>query len=504
MNFDYLQILRLAAPETILVLAALGVLALDLTGGRGKPLSARMETGARLTIGGCLAALGWMFAFPADGGLADGMFVASPLTQWLKSVLLVLTIGTTLVSMTARFTGHVGEYFALILFATTGMLFIVSSENLLMVFLALELTSLSLYVLVAFNKAGITSAEAALKYFLFGGMSAAFMLFGLSLIYGASGQIEITAIRVAIAGRTADSLLLTGLVMTLVGLGFKVAIVPFHLWAPDAYQGAPTPSAALIASGSKVAGFFILARLLSVSFPDAAGSGDWRGFLPGWMPVLAVCGALSMILGNLAAIRQTSVKRLLGYSAVAHSGYMVLGVMVAGSGWRNEESLAPLLYYVTTYALTSVGAFAVVSLVERETGNDQITSFAGLSRRAPVASFAMLIFLLSLAGIPPLAGFFGKFYLFAAAADSGGRPLGWLWLVILAIATSAVSLYYYLQVLKQIFVIHPPEDAPDTKLPLPASLALVVVGASVATLVLGCAPRLWLGPIQAALQARAF
>lgn len=504
MNFDYLQILRLAAPETILVLTALGVLALDLTGGRGKSLPSRMEASARMVIGGCLAALVWMFAFPAYGKLPDGIFVASPLTQWLKSVLLVLTVATTLVSVPARFTEHVGEYFALLLFATIGMLFIVSSENLLMVFLALELTSLSLYVLVAFNKASITSAEAALKYFLFGGMSAAFMLFGLSLIYGAGGQLEIEAIRTAIAGQTGDSLLLTGLVMTLVGFGFKVAIVPFHLWAPDAYQGAPTPSAALIASGSKLAGFFILARLLSVSFPDATGSGDWRGFVPGWMPVLAVCGSLSMILGNVAAIRQTSVKRLLGYSAVAHSGYMVLGVMVAGFGWRADESLVPLLFYVSTYALTSVGAFAVVSLVERETGNDQITSFAGLSRRAPVASFAMLIFLLSLAGIPPLAGFFGKFYLFAAAADSGDRPLGWLWLVILAIATSAVSLYYYLQILKQIFVINPPDGTPDTKLPLPASLALVVVGAAGVTLVLGCLPHLLLGPIQAALRAGAF
>jgi NADH-quinone oxidoreductase subunit N len=204
------------------------------------------------------------------------------------------------------------------------------------------------------------------------------------------------------------------LVLTVIGFGFKIAAVPFHLWAPDAYQGAPTPSAALIASGSKVASFFILARILALGFAGAEGSGEWRNFLAGWMPVLAVCAALSMLLGNFAAIVQTSVKRLLAYSAIAHAGYMALGVIVTGYGGRGQPALAPFLYYVATYALTTVGAFGVVMLVENQTGNDKL-GFCGLGKTAP---FVVLHdgFHISLAGIPPLAGFVGKF-IFAARSE---------------------------------------------------------------------------------------
>jgi NADH-quinone oxidoreductase subunit N len=412
-------------------------------------------------------------------------------------VLLVLTALTALVSISGTFTEHVGEYFALVLFATVGMLLLVSADNLLMLFLALELTSLSLYVLVAFNKRSIQSAEAALKYFLFGGMAAAFTLFGLSLIYGLTGQIQLSGIAANLPGRTQDPLFLAALVLTVIGFGFKIAAVPFHLWAPDAYQGAPTPSAALIASGSKVASFFVLAKVMSLGFAAASGSGEWGRFGTGWMPLLALCAALSMVLGNFAAIVQSSVKRLLAYSAVAHAGYMLLGVLVTGYA-GSAAPFAPLLYYVTTYGLATVGAFAVVTLVEQATGSDKLTAFAGLSRRAPVASFCMLVFMLSLAGIPPLSGFFGKFYIFTAAVGTSPRDLGLLWLVVLAIATSAVSLYYYLQVLKQIYVAEAPDG--DVALRTPGSLAVTIGVTAAATVVLGCAPSLLLARLSEVLQ----
>ena len=285
--------------------------------------------------------------------------------------------------------------------------------------------------------------------------------------------------------------------MTVIGFGFKVAAVPFHLWAPDAYQGAPTPSAAFIASGSKVAGFFVLARVMMLGFKGAEGSGAWHAYQPGWVPLLAILAGASMLLGNLTAIVQSSVRRLLAYSAIAHAGYMLLGVLPHG-----EQGLAALVYYVITYGLATLGAFGVVSIVERQTGGDRLSDFAGLSRRAPVLSFCMLIFMLSLAGIPPLAGFFGKFYVFASALNADPANLGLLWLVVVALAMSAVSLYYYLQVLKQIYVAEPGQGTgaaanPDHKPGCHRLLALAVV-------VLGCAPNLLLGPLARAILAAGF
>jgi NADH-quinone oxidoreductase subunit N len=287
------------------------------------------------------------------------------------------------------------------------------------------------------------------------------------------------------------------IVMVIIGFGFKIAAVPFHLWAPDAYQGAPTPSAALIASGSKVASFFIFAKVMMFGFAGAEGSGAWRGFVSGWVPTIAVVAVLSMILGNLAAIVQSSVRRLLAYSAIAHAGYMLLGVMThSGAG------LASLIYYAVTYGLTTVGAFGVVAVVEQGTGGEKLSDFAGLSRRAPLVSFCMLIFMLSLAGIPPLAGFFGKFYVFAAAVITGAPNLGLLWLVILAIAMSAVSLYYYLQVLKQIYVVDVSGDEPALKVPILTQIALCLLALGV--ILFGCAPSLFLNSLEHAMHGAGF
>jgi NADH-quinone oxidoreductase subunit N len=371
----------------------------------------------------------------------------------------------------------------MILLGAVGMMFLVSSEDILMIFISLELTSLSLYVLTAFNKRNVKSAEAALKYFLFGGMAAAFTLFGLSLLYGLSGATNLSQIAAAIRSGGLDPLALLALVMIVVGFGFKVAAVPFHLWAPDAYEGAPTPSAAFIASGSKVASFFVFAKVMMIGFAGVAAVEGWQARLPWWTPTLALVAGASMVLGNFVAIVQTSVRRLLAYSAIAHGGYMLLGVIACG-----DQGLGPLVYYVLTYAATAVGAFGVVSIVEQQTGGSRLSDFAGLSRRAPLLSLCMMVFMLSLAGIPPLAGFFGKFYLFSAAMASGSGGLGLLWLVALAVGTSAVSLYYYLQVLKQIYIREPASDLVEKAAPISGQIVTVLL--AVAIVVLGCAPNL--------------
>lgn len=491
---SYLELLRLAAPETIVVITALAVLAIDLTSMRGLETRLRFVVGGLLTCVGCAAAIAWMLVMPEHGDLSGGMLAVTPLTQLVKICLLALTIFTVLISIESDFTTHVGEFLALLLLATVGMMFLVSAEDVLMIFVALELTSLSLYILTAFNKRTTKSAEAALKYFLFGGMSAAFMLFGLSLIYGLSGSTNLHAIASSLAGKGLDPLLVVAIVMTVIGFGFKVAAVPFHLWTPDAYEGAPTPSAAFIASGSKVASFFIFAKIMAVGFAGAEGSGAWHNFVAGWTPVIAVIAALSMILGNLAAIVQTSVKRLLAYSAIAHAGYMLLGVLA-----HDSLAVSSLIFYAVTYGLTTIGAFGVVSVVEQMTGDDKLASFAGLSKRAPVVAFCMMIFLLSLAGIPPLVGFFGKFYLFAAVVKNGAANLGVLWLVILAIAMSAVSFYYYLKVLKQIYVVDRTDGTDATKPSWFTQAVLLVM--AVLVILLGCVPDLLVGALRACFAA---
>jgi NADH-quinone oxidoreductase subunit N len=494
---SYLELLKLAAPEVILVLTVLVVLATDLLALRGLELRFRHLVGAMISCVGCAVAIAWMLALPQQANFLEGMLVVNPLTQFVKVALLALTISTILISVDTDFTTHVGEYLALILLAAVGMMFLVSSEDILMIFISLELTSLSLYILTAFNKRNPKSAEAALKYFLFGGMSAAFTLFGLSLLYGLSGATNLGEIAASITGPKLDPLLVVAIVMTVIDFGFKVAVVPFHLWAPDAYQGAPAPSAAFIASGSKVAGFFIFARVMMFGFKGAEGSGGWHAYVPGWVPVLAILAAASMLVGNLAAIVQSSVRRLLAYSAIAHAGYMLLGVVPHG-----DQSLAALIYYVITYGLSTLGAFGVVSIVEGRAGGDRLSDFVGLSRRAPILSFCMLIFMLSLAGIPPLAGFFGKFYVFASVLSPDPANLGLLWLVVVALAMSAVSLYYYLQVLKQIYIAEPGPQESTMPIPLLSQIALLLLALSV--IVLGCAPNLLLGPLINAIQSAGF
>jgi len=495
----YFDLLTLAMPETIVSIAALVVLFVDLGVMRSAEGKWRRLVAAAITGMGCLLPIFWMVQVQQHTTAESwhGMLVIDPLTQLVKQAVLLLTVFAAWLSIDSTFTEHVGEYFALLLLATVGMLFMVGSENVLLIFISLELLSLSLYVLAAFHKRSVRSAEAALKYFLFGGMAAAFTLFGLSLLYGLSGSIELRPIAAVLRGKGLDPLLSVAVVMTVIGFGFKIAAVPFHLWAPDAYQGAPTPCAAFIASGSKVASFFILAKIMMLGFAGAEGNGAWRGFVSGWVPLLAVIAAFSMLLGNLAALAQGNVKRLLAYSAIAHAGYALLGVLT-----DNLQGVASLVYYVVTYALTVLGAFGVVSAVEETAGEARLTDFAGLSRRAPLLALCMMVFMLSLAGIPPLAGFFGKFFVFAAALGAEPRNLGLLWLVIFAIAMSAVSLYYYLQVLKQIYVAEAHPAAPPIRATAPFTIAVVSIAFGV--VVLGCAPNLLVGKLSAAIQLAGF
>jgi NADH-quinone oxidoreductase subunit N len=478
------------------VVTALVVLGLDISVLRNHTLRSRLGIGLALTVSGVIAAIAFLLgSLPATKEtFADGMLVIAPLSQYVKLAILVLTAVTACIALNERFTPHAGEYFALLLLAATGMMFLVSSENILMIFIALEFLSLSLYILAAFDKHDLASAEAALKYFLFGGTSAAVMLFGLSFIYGMSGELNLVTISSKLKSARLDPLVVVGLIMVAAGLAFKVAAAPFHLWAPDAYQGAPIPSAALIASGSKVASFFILLKIVMVGFDGVEGSGAWRGFQTGWIPILAVLAAGSILIGNLAAIVQSSVRRLLAYSAVAHAGYIIVGLLS-----DQQQGAASVLFYALTYALTVLGAFAVVGIVQDRTGSDRLSAFAGLGRNSPALAFCMMIFLLSLAGIPPLVGFFGKFYLFAAALNTVPQNLGLLWLVILAIAMSAVSLYYYLQVLKQIYVVEP--EAPLQRLSTPFLTQAVVVAVAIVVVVLGLAPNLLVGRILVAMGA---
>ena len=318
-------------------------------------------------------------------------------------------------------------------------------------------------------------------------MSAAFTLFGISLLYGITGEIRLGDVAASHAGTNAEPAYYAALVMTLAGFAFKLAAAPFHFWAPDVYEGAPAPVAGFIASGSKVAGFVVLARLLLTGFGASRGSAAAAAFMPGWLPVLAVMAVVSMVAGNLAALAQTSVRRLLAYSAIANAGYALLALF-----GQEPRALPALLFYVITYALTVLGAFSVVGIVENGGGRANLVDFAGLHRRAPLLSFCMLVFMLSLAGIPPLSGFFGKFYVFISAA-SAAPSLSLLWLVIIAVAMSAVSLYYYLQVLKQVYAAEPRERAPAVQPGVCAQLAVVLLAAMV--LVLGCAPGLLLAKI---------
>lgn len=482
-----------------LVVLAFAILAIDLFGMRRQSVEVRSKwLGAGTAVGLVIASLTIASRIGevsdrAQTYLLGGSLVVDDLGLFFQVVVLALTLLTVLISMGAEFTEHVGEYYALLIFGALGMMFLITSEELIVIFSSLELLSLCLYILTAFNKNERRSTEAGIKYYVFGALSSAFLLFGLSYLYGLTGETSLTEIGKSLSAMTMDqstkTILLMALVFTVVGFGFKVAVVPFHLWAPDAYQGAPTPVTAFIATGSKVASFIVLLKVMMIALPTETlqGAALWHPLSggatmrTGWVSLLVVVAALSMIIGNVAAIVQSNVKRLLAYSSIAHGGYILLGVLAAST-----TGMQSVLFYVIVYGMANVGAFGVVQALADKAGGDNFENFRGMARRSPFLSFMMLIFVLSLAGIPPLGGFFGKFYLFLSAAEA--HSLGMLWLVILAIAMSAVSLYYYLVLLKQMFVV----DAVDaTPISAPYQFRIATATAALLVVLLGMFP----GPV---------
>jgi NADH-quinone oxidoreductase subunit N len=437
---SYLELLKLVSPEIVVVVTALVVLAIGLTSSRSSAIC------PFLAAIGLTVAIGAVLALPQPATLFGGMLVISPLNSLFKIICLALAFCTVLLTLVEKSRRNPAEYLAILLFGTIGLMLLVGSEELLMIFIGLELLGLSLYVLTAFDKADVRSAEAGLKYLLFGSTASAFTLFGISLVYGMSGVTGLAATAQRLSAPPVQPLLAIGIVMTLAGFAFKIAAAPFHPWAPDAYQGAPAPSAAFIASGSKVASFVVLGKIVLIGFAPVQGSAAWHAMTAGWSPVLGALAALSILIGNFVALAQTNVRRLLAYSAVAHAGYTLLGLIAGG-----RDGFSATLFYTSIYAITLVGAFGVVGLVRNETGGDDFKNFAGLRLHSPLLAGCMLIFILSLAGLPPLAGFFGKFYLFSVAMRAGPNQ-GLLWLVAIALFGSFISLYYYLMILKVIFI----------------------------------------------------
>ncbi len=487
---SYLELLKLTAPEAIIVVTALVVLAIGLTSARATALSTFI---ASLGLAAAIAAV---LLLPPHAMLFSGMLVVSPLNSLFKVICLVLALFAVLLTSGEKSLRNYGEYLAILLLGTVGLMLLVGSEELLMIFIGLELLGLSLYIMTGFNTIDISSAEAGLKYFLFGSTASAFTLFGISLVYGMAGSTSLALIAPKLATTATHPLLAAGVVMTLVGFAFKIAAAPFHLWAPDTYQGAPVTSAAFIASGSKVASFVVLGKIVLIGFAPLHGSADWQAMIAGCSPVLAVLASLSIVLGNFVALVQTNVRRLLAYSAVAHAGYTLLGIIAA-----DHDGFSATLFYTTIYALTLIGAFGVVGMVRRETGGDDLQNFVGLSQRSPLAAACMAVFMLSLAGIPPLAGFFGKFYLFTVAFRAGPNH-GLLWLVALAIFGNFVSLYYYLIVLKAVFVEQGAPVAADHRSRMTGHLVQKITVAVLAVLVLlfGIDPSGLVARIAASLQ----
>jgi NADH-quinone oxidoreductase subunit N len=472
----YPALFRVMLPETALEVAALIVLVVDLAFLRKAAVNVRTRIASLLGIAGCLAGL-WLMegqgvtTFSASGNASTALLVTGGYAAVAQIAILILTAFTLVLLLDSRFTRHVGEYVAIVLMSATGGLIICGAQDLLVIFVGLELLSLGLYILAAFAKGSGKSAEGALKYYLFGGMSAAFLLFGFSYLYGLAGSTNLQEVFAAIVapGVASSPLLYIALVAVAAGLGFKVAAFPFHLWAPDAYEGAPAPAAAFIASVSKVASFALLITItMNVQSPR-------------WGLLLVILAAASMFAGNLAALAQVSVRRLLAYSAIAHAGYMLLAL-----AYLSDRSRSALLYYILTYALTTIGAFGVVGVVERATGTDRFDGFLGLNKRNPLLAAVLLVSFLSLAGIPPLVGFWAKFNLFAAVLAVGGGVVPFT-LVALAVGFSAVSLYYYLQVLKRAYVMAPTDES-RIKVDPVVTLVLVLIG--VAVVLLGCFPSL--------------
>ena len=432
-SLDY----KVLTPYTILTVWACVLLLVDLFIPKDrKGLTALLSAlGLAITLGFTLAQIG------SEGTGFNGMVMLDGFSTFVNALLLVSgLLGVALAYGYVKRMGlERGEYYSLLLFSVTGMMLMAQAADLIIVFLALELLSIPLYVLAAFARPKLESEEAGLKYFLLGAFSTGFVVYGIALIFGATQSTNLAAI-VESASRANSNLLLTiGAALVLIGFGFKVAAVPFHMWTPDVYQGAPTAVTAFMSSGAKIAGFAALLRVFATAFPSIAVD---------MTDILWVLAALTMIVGNVIAISQTDIKRLLSYSSIAHAGYILMAFVPYGNPEVRDVSIAAGLFYLVAYAVTNFGAWGVVIALEKSEGKGlQIADYAGLSKKHPALAAAMTIFMLSLIGLPPTIGLVGKFYLFRAVIAGGFTGLA-----IIGVLTSLVSAYYYLRVVVTMYM----------------------------------------------------
>jgi NADH-quinone oxidoreductase subunit N len=397
------------------------------------------------------------------GTAFHGMFINDGLSLFFKQLFMVAAI--LVLFMAAEFSdklaeGSVAEYYSLILFALAGMLFAASSNDFTMLFVSIELITITFYVLVSFQRSKLQSLEAGVKYLILGALSSAFMVFGIALIWGTTGKLNFTELAAVAPQFESSRIFLLGVLLVLVGLGFKIAAFPFQIWAPDVYQGAPTPTTAFLAIGSKAAGFVLLLRVLFTAVPSVTAH---------WANLLIVISAITILYGNLCAIPQRNLKRLLGYSSIAHAGYLLLGVAALSASGQSA-----LLYYFAGYVFTVMAALFVITLVMRQLPTEDIGGLAGLNQRSPLLAATLTIAMVSLAGIPPLAGFFGKFLLLKAVIETAqitGNH-GYYWLAFITLAGVIISLYYYFGVIRAIYWSKDPTDLSPIELSSPAKFSI--------------------------------
>ena len=399
------------------------------------------------------------------GTAFGGMFVNDALSLFFKQLFIVAAI--LVLFMAAEFSDHlaegsVAEYYSLILFALVGMLFAASSNDFTMLFVSIELITITFYILVSFQRSKLQSLEAGVKYLILGALSSAFMVFGIALIWGTTGELNFTKLAAVAPQFETSRIFLLGVLLVLVGLGFKIAAFPFQIWAPDVYQGAPTPTTAFLAVGSKAAGFVLLLRVLFTAVPSVTHTHQWAN-------LLIVISAITILYGNLCAIPQRNLKRLLGYSSIAHAGYLLLGVAALSASGQSA-----LMYYLAGYVFTVMAAFFVIALVMRHLATEDISGLAGLNQRSPLLAATLTLAMVSLAGIPPLAGFFGKFLLLKSvieAAQVTGNH-GYYCLAFTALAGVIISLYYYFGVIRAIYWSKDVPDVSPIELSSPAKLSI--------------------------------
>jgi NADH-quinone oxidoreductase subunit N len=476
---DALRIL----PEIILTLAGVFVMVIDAL----LPKQSSRKSLGWLAVLGALAALAasfWQYQL-LPGTAYFGVVQTDAFSVFFHVLIAGIVLASLLITLDAVTpqTEGLGELFALMLFGAIGMMLMSSAVELLLVFIALEISSISTYIMAGFRRKSAKSPESALKYFLLGSFATAFFLYGIALIFGATGTTRIDAIAAAIAGKNPSSALLyVGLAMIVVGLGFKVSAAPFHVWTPDVYEGAPSPVVALMSTGPKAAAFAVLLRIAYGALPQLHAD---------WVPILWWLAVISMTIGNLGALRQQNVKRMLAYSSIAHAGYILVAFTAL-----SPNGIAAASFYAVSYAAMNVGVFAIVS---HAGGYDDhltlIEDYRGLAYRSPLLGGAMAFFLISLIGIPFTGGFFGKFYVFAAALHSG-----LVWLTIIGLINSGIAAYYYLRVVVALYA-RPAEASPVMAVERPSAPLLIAIFLTAAvTLILGIVPGSVLSAAQAAAQ----